>query len=78
MQKTFHKSSLQRMNRDPKYGYNWIKNLENVRSSEEIKLYPTGHVTKDAGRLYIAFPAKKILTEEETQFHNIINLGKMR
>jgi hypothetical protein len=70
--KLFDKATLLRMNNDPKYGYNWISNLQNVRENETLKLYPTGEFGFTTGRIYVALPAKKVLTEEEYIRHNII------
>jgi len=70
--KLFDKSTLLRMNNDAKYGYNWITNLQNVRENEKLKLYPTGAFGFMTGRIYIALPAKQVLTEEEYVLHNII------
>ena len=70
--KTFDKSTLLRMNNDPKYGYNWISNLQNAKENEILKLYPTGEFGFTSGRIYIALPAKKTLREDEYVKYNII------
>jgi ActR/RegA family two-component response regulator len=68
----FYKYQLVRLNSNPKYGYNWISNLENMRSNEKIKLYPTGYNSSTTGRVYIALPADKILSKEDIITYNIL------
>lgn len=73
MDRTFDKSTLEKMNMDPKFGSNWIKNLDSVNSTEDIKLYATRNASIRTGREYIALPANKKLTQEERIIYNIIN-----
>jgi hypothetical protein len=70
--RVFSKSELIRLNSSNQYGYGWIKNLENVRSGEAIKLYPTGYHGMTTGRLYVALSANKELTDDDVIKHNII------
>ena len=73
MDRTFDKSTLEKMNTDPKYGRNWIKNLDNMNAQEDIKIYATGNASIHNGREYIALPANKKLTPEERIRYNITN-----
>ena len=59
-----------------KYGGNWISNLENVNKS--VKLWATGNATISSGRVYIAFPADKILTPQEKLKYNIIEQNRIK
>ena len=67
---THTKARLLEMNSDRTLGFNWIKNIDNIKDDELAKIYPTG----DAGwfgRIYIVFPANKVLTSEEITRYNI-------
>jgi hypothetical protein len=68
----FSKTELLRKNSDPKYGYGWIQNLENVSDKEQLRIYPTEDSTLVSGRKYIAFPANRVLTKAEIAKYNII------
>ena len=72
--KTFYKQQLVKMNSDQKYGYNWIRNLENIEENEKARLYKTYDFTMSSGSVYIALPAKKILTAKEIEMYNIRNV----
>jgi hypothetical protein len=70
--KIFSKFQLQYMNYNPKYGSNWISNLNNINNKQDAKLYATGDYDMSSGRVYIALPANKILTFEDKKKYNII------
>jgi len=59
------------MNSDRTLGFNWIKNIDNIKDGELGKIYPTGDAGLASGRIYIAFPANKVLTSEEITRYNI-------
>jgi hypothetical protein len=69
--KTFSKSELIRLNSSSQYGFGWIKNLEKV-TCNTLKLYPTGDWNMSAGRLYIALPANKAITDDDIMRYNIL------
>jgi hypothetical protein len=69
--RTFSKTELLELNRSSKYGYNWISNLENVNGGP-IRLYPTGDFKWTTGRIYIALPANKPLSNQDKVKYNII------
>jgi len=73
MDRIFDKHTLEKMNTDPKYGRNWIRNLNNMNSQEDIKIYATGNASIGTGKEYIALPANKKLTQEERIRYNITN-----
>ena len=68
---TYTKVQLLQMNSDPKYGFNWIMNLENINNTQMIKLYPTGNAGVSSGRLYVALPTTTIITKEISAKYNI-------
>ena len=68
---THTKARLLEMNSDRTLGFNWILNINNIGNNELAKIYPTGDASMSAGRIYIAFPATKILTPEEIRKYNI-------
>jgi hypothetical protein len=71
-ERTFSKSTLEKMNYDHNYGSGWIKNLENIKTDESnIKLYATGDSSISTGRIYIALSANKKLTQLDKQKYNI-------
>jgi len=70
---TYTKTQLLQMNSDPKYGINWITNLENIKNTEKVKLYPTGNCSISAGKIYVALPSNKILTQNDISKYNIWN-----
>lgn len=69
---TFSKSQLEKMNTDPKYGSNWIQNLNNINNNQFIKLYATGQSSISTGRVYIALPANMKLTDQDIVKYNIM------
>jgi hypothetical protein len=70
----YSKNTLETMNLDKKYGYSpWITNLNNINSKDDVVMYPTGDYTLSSGRIYIALPANKKLTQLEKEKYNIIN-----
>ena len=69
---TFSKSKLERMNIDPKYGSNWIQNLNNLNDNQAVKLYATGQSSISTGRVYIALPANMKLTDQDILKYNIM------
>jgi len=72
-ERIFSKSTLEKMNYDRNYGSGWIKNLNNIKTDEvSIKLYATGESSISTGRIYIALPANKQLTQSDKQKYNII------
>jgi hypothetical protein len=68
----FYKYQLEKMNYDKKYGMNWIKNLNNIDDNTPIKIYPTGNNSINSGKIYIAFPAYKKLTQNDIKIYNIL------
>ena len=69
---TFTKSKLEKINSDPKYGFNWIKNIHNLSNEGEFKIYATKHATISSGREYMAFPANQILSKEDKEKNNLM------
>ena len=67
---TYTKATLLEMN--TKYGYNWILNLENINDRELAILLPTENINYTAGRLYVALPAKLVLTDFYIKKYNIL------
>jgi len=72
MDNTFSKSQLEKMNTDPKYGSNWIQNLNNINNNQGVKLYATGQSSISTGRVYIALPANIKLTDQDILKYNIM------
>lgn len=72
MDNIFSKSQLEKMNTDPKYGSNWIQNLNNVNDNQGVKLYATGQSSISTGRVYIALPANIKLTDQDILKYNIM------
>ena len=70
--RTFSKSTLERMNYDRSYGNNWIQNLNNIDSNKDVKIYATGNSSISSGRIYIALPADKVLSREDYIKYNIM------
>jgi hypothetical protein len=68
---SFTKAQLLVMNSSPQLGFNWIKNIENISSTEKAKIYPTGDAGLASGRIYIALPECKELTNEMKSQYNI-------
>ena len=70
----FSKSQLDYMNYDKKYGCNWIKYDDNIKTNykTEFKLFATGDYTMSSGRIYIALPADKTLSAADKIKYNII------
>ena len=67
---THTKAKLLEMNKSTKLGFNWIKNIENIKDDEEAIIYPTGDAGF-SGRIYIAFPATFVLTDDIIKQYNI-------
>ncbi len=67
---THTKARLLEMNSDRTLGFNWIKNIDNIKDDELAKIYATGDAGW-SGRMYIAFPANKVLTSDEIIRYNI-------
>lgn len=59
------------MNASPTYGFNWIKNLENMKDDDIIKIYPTEDAGLRSGRIYVALQANKELTPALKTLHKI-------
>ena len=68
---TYSKVTLLQMNADPKYGYNWIKNLENINDNQQAILYPTGFGGIYTGNIYVALPSTLVLTDYIRNKYNI-------
>ena len=68
---TYSKATLLQMNADPKYGYNWIKNLENINDNQQVVLYPTGFGSLYTGNMYVALPSTLILTDYIRSKYNL-------
>lgn len=67
---TLTKSSLIEMNSNKSMGFNWIRNIDSISDTEQAIIYPTWDAGLD-GRLYVAFPADHVLTEEDIKKYNI-------
>ena len=72
--RTFSNIQLQVMNYDQKYGCNWIIYDTNIHINKhkDYKLYATGDYNMSSGRIYIALPANKALTNSDKIKYNII------
>ena len=69
-----NKTEIHKLNYTSSCGSNWIIPDNNLTNSHnEFKLYPTGDATISAGRIYIALPANKKLTNSDKQKYNIID-----
>jgi hypothetical protein len=68
---THTKMELLAMNSDRVLGFNWIKNIANIKDNEQARLYPTGDAGFMSGRIYIALPATMTLTNDIIQKYNI-------
>ena len=61
---SFSKQQLINLNEDPKYGYNWITNInDNLNDNDIYKIYPTGETDLN-GRKYIALPENMVITND--------------
>ncbi len=71
---TYTKTELNKLNCNRKYGPNWIiTDLSLKHTDNNFKLYSTGDATISAGRIYIALPANKVLTDSDKQKYNIMD-----
>jgi hypothetical protein len=69
----FTKDTLLRMNASREYGYNWIVNLENMKDTDIIQIYPTGNMGGiGAGRIYFAIQAYKEPSREQKIIYKIL------
>jgi len=68
---TYTKAKLLEMNADRRLGFNWIKNIENIRETEQAILYSTGDAGLSCGRLYVALPASTAITPDVIKKYNI-------
>ena len=64
--------TLKSMNVNKLYGSQWIKNINELSDKQEYKLYPTGEYEFNSGRIYVALPASKIISEEDKKKYNIM------
>lgn len=60
------------LNYNQKYGYGWISNANIVSPSQNYKLYATGNCELSRGRIYVALPADKNLSQDDIRKYNII------
>jgi hypothetical protein len=66
---SYSKEQLLDINNHINYGFNWIKNIENI--NDRACIFPTGDMTT-SGRIYIALPENTIITVEIKKKYNII------
>jgi hypothetical protein len=67
---SYSKAQLLDMNSHIKYGFNWIKNIENI--NDTAYLFSTGDIAV-SGRIYIALPENTVITPEIKKKYNIID-----
>ena len=48
------KTTLLEMNSSRDFGFNWIKNIQNIQDKQVAKIYPTWDAGLQSGRIYIA------------------------
>ena len=68
---TYTKARLLEMNSFRTPGINWIINIDSISDTELGKLYPTHEAYTNSGRIYIVFPATKVLTPTDITRYNI-------
>ena len=71
---SFSKQQLLNLNDDPKYGNNWISNINNNINNnydDKYKLYPTGESDLN-GRKYIALPENMVITNDVIKKFNLL------
>lgn len=70
---SFSKQQLLNLNNDPKYGNNWISNInDNINNNydNKYKLYATGDSGLN-GRKYIALPENTVITNDIIKKFNL-------
>ena len=69
---SFSKQQLLNLNDDPKYGNNWISNInDNNNSDNKYKLYATGDSDLN-GRKYISLPENTVITNDVIKKFNLL------
>jgi len=67
---SYSKAQLLDMNSHEKYGFNWIRNIENI--TDNAYLFSTGDITS-SGRIYVALPEHTVITPDVKKKYNIID-----
>jgi hypothetical protein len=73
---SFSKQQLLNLNNDPKYGNNWISNINdniniNNNYDDKYKLYATGD-SNLSGTKYIALPENMVITNDVINKFNLL------
>ncbi len=73
---SFSKQQLLNLNDDPKYGNNWISNINdniNINNNyyDKYKLYPTED-SNLSGRKYVALPENMVITNDIIKKFNLM------
>jgi hypothetical protein len=73
---SFSKQQLLNLNDDPKYGNNWISNINdniniNNNYDDKYKLYPTEN-SNLSGRKYVALPENMVITNDVIKKFNLM------
>jgi hypothetical protein len=68
--KTYTKAQLLEMNKSPVFGHNWITHIDDIGTNEMAQICPTGDAGL-GGRIWRAFPASLVLTQEVKWKYNL-------